>query len=572
MVKSLSVFISYAQEDQHFLNELEKHLTSLRHQGIITTWSNQQISAGMAWAQEATAHLLAADVILLLISPDFLASYSTGVEMEQAMGRHERGEARVIPVLLRTVDLEGVQFEKLRKIPDVPVMHRKWHDPDEAFGAISQGLRKVIMEIQAKHESAQKQEKAARITPREKSELGLNLGMIKRKIQEIPLPGGLALSGLAGESAPSQPAVILQPSPDTRLIYQGHTSPVCVLAGSPNGDYIASGDEGGGVQIWKADTGESISHESASGLYGNIAEKRSVLKMDWSPDGQYLAAHIGGKSSSRVWIWHIATRKLLRVSSYLYFPYFRTSCFVWSPDSRYIAMDDKGPVQKGRIGVWDVATRECIVEYDRHADERNEVTTLAWAPNGKSLASGDAEGKVHIWDLTGQTRLIYHDNPEATHVRVVWSPDGKLLASGGEKGGIEVWSSNIGRPMATFDIPGRVNWLRWLPGAMRFAASRGSSINHHLDIWDLEARELFFSVARQGTLAPNGLFFAEVHKDASIQVQHIESRTVFYAYRAHSAKIVTLAWLADGRSLVSVDSENAVHVWPIQQGNSFVLL
>jgi len=93
---------SYAPRDEALRNELEKHLSGLQRQGIISGWHRRSILASMETTQEIETHLDRASLILLLISPDFMASdYCYGIEMQRAMTRHEAKEARVIPVISR---------------------------------------------------------------------------------------------------------------------------------------------------------------------------------------------------------------------------------------------------------------------------------------------------------------------------------------------------------------------------------------------------------------------------------------------------------------------------------------
>ena|ERR1035438_1179828 len=96
---SLEVFYSYAHQDEELRNELEKSLSLLRRGGLIVGWHDRRIGAGDQWAKEIDAHVRSADIILLLISADFLASdYCWGVEMKLALERHARHEAIVIQI------------------------------------------------------------------------------------------------------------------------------------------------------------------------------------------------------------------------------------------------------------------------------------------------------------------------------------------------------------------------------------------------------------------------------------------------------------------------------------------
>lgn len=146
--QSVEVFYSYAHEDESLRDELKKHLANLQRQKVITDWYDRDISAGKEWDDEIKRHLNSAGVILLLISPDFMNSnYCNDVEVERAMERHEAGEARVIPVILRPVDWEGAPFSKLQALPTDVRPITLWGNRDEAFLDVTKGIRKAIQEL-----------------------------------------------------------------------------------------------------------------------------------------------------------------------------------------------------------------------------------------------------------------------------------------------------------------------------------------------------------------------------------------------------------------------------------------
>src|SRR5438132_1232015 len=96
--KAIEIFYSYSPKDEALRNMLETQLKLLERQGHITGWYDRKIVPGKEWANEIDTHLNSAHIILLLVSPDYIASdYCYGIEMKQALRRHEAGEARVIP-------------------------------------------------------------------------------------------------------------------------------------------------------------------------------------------------------------------------------------------------------------------------------------------------------------------------------------------------------------------------------------------------------------------------------------------------------------------------------------------
>lgn len=111
----ITVFVSYAHADEALRQELDKHLASLKHQGIIEVWNDRRIGAGEEWAGAIDSNLQRAQIILLLVSKDFIASsYCYEVELQEAMRRHEAGDAIVIPVILRPCYWQGLPFGKLQ--------------------------------------------------------------------------------------------------------------------------------------------------------------------------------------------------------------------------------------------------------------------------------------------------------------------------------------------------------------------------------------------------------------------------------------------------------------------------
>jgi internalin A len=102
---TVRLFYSYSHKDENLRNELETHLKLLQRQGLIDTWHDRKIEAGDEWKQKIDENLEQADIILLLVSADFIASdYCYEKEMRRALERHENNETRVIPVIIRDVN------------------------------------------------------------------------------------------------------------------------------------------------------------------------------------------------------------------------------------------------------------------------------------------------------------------------------------------------------------------------------------------------------------------------------------------------------------------------------------
>jgi CheY-like chemotaxis protein len=144
------VFYSYSHKDEKYRQRLENNLALLRRQGLIKEWHDRQIGAGQEWQEAIDTNLEAADVILLLVSADFLASdYCYSVEMTRALDKHEAGKGRVIPIILHPADWKMAQFSKLQAVPTdgKPITGKGWHTQNEAWLDVATGIRKVIQEV-----------------------------------------------------------------------------------------------------------------------------------------------------------------------------------------------------------------------------------------------------------------------------------------------------------------------------------------------------------------------------------------------------------------------------------------
>jgi hypothetical protein len=140
--KRVEVFYSYHHRDEKLRQGIEKHLSSLKQKKLINTWSFPMLHPGVDRLKAINAHFNAADIILLLVSSDFLHSdYCCEVEVKRAMERSEAGEATVIPIILRPVDWTGTPFRNLEPLPTGGKSVTKWKDRESAFYDISLGIQ-----------------------------------------------------------------------------------------------------------------------------------------------------------------------------------------------------------------------------------------------------------------------------------------------------------------------------------------------------------------------------------------------------------------------------------------------
>jgi hypothetical protein len=138
------VFFSYCHADEALRDQLEKQLSALKRQGVIDTWHDRRIGAGENIHQAIDSHIHQDEIILLLVSSDFISSdYCYDIEMKRALERHAAGEAIVIPVILRPCDWHGTPFGDLNATPPDGKAITQWPNTDEAFLHVAKAVRQA---------------------------------------------------------------------------------------------------------------------------------------------------------------------------------------------------------------------------------------------------------------------------------------------------------------------------------------------------------------------------------------------------------------------------------------------
>ncbi|MFO1184680.1 MAG: toll/interleukin-1 receptor domain-containing protein [Bauldia sp.] len=145
---ALKVFVSYSRVDELGKDGLLKHLRPLTRMKLIETWNDAQILAGEDWGNRISEELERADIILLLISIDFINSeYCYGIEMERAIERHQTGGARLIPVIYRPCIWGHAPFASIQALPKDAKPITSWMSSDEGFASVAQGVKAVAEEL-----------------------------------------------------------------------------------------------------------------------------------------------------------------------------------------------------------------------------------------------------------------------------------------------------------------------------------------------------------------------------------------------------------------------------------------
>jgi internalin A len=137
------------EKDSKFREQLGAHLALLTAQHTLQLWNDRAILAGADWAKEINKNLEVADLVLLLISADFMASrYCYGIEMKRALERHQARTAQVVPILVRACDLKDAPLKHLQWLPKGSKPVKSWRDRDEAWKDVATGIRRLVKELE----------------------------------------------------------------------------------------------------------------------------------------------------------------------------------------------------------------------------------------------------------------------------------------------------------------------------------------------------------------------------------------------------------------------------------------
>jgi len=155
----IKLFISYSHKDKELCNELQNHLSPLKQENLIEYWQDKELLPGENWDEEIKKNLRQADIVVFLLSADFLASpYIYNNEIKIAYEKHQKGEVTLVPVMLRKCHIDKTIFKNIQGLPTPfePITSSKWPSRDEYFYEIVVGLERFIDSVKEKRERIEK--------------------------------------------------------------------------------------------------------------------------------------------------------------------------------------------------------------------------------------------------------------------------------------------------------------------------------------------------------------------------------------------------------------------------------
>ncbi len=143
--EDMTVFISYSHKDEKYRKKLDTHLAGLKLTRHLKVWDDTNIRAGDRWNDAIRGNLERADIVLLLVSADFIASrYVWEQELPIAVERDARGDAIVIPVFLRPCDTTDLPFMNLQGLPRNGKPVSAFKNEDDGLTEVAKGIRRRL--------------------------------------------------------------------------------------------------------------------------------------------------------------------------------------------------------------------------------------------------------------------------------------------------------------------------------------------------------------------------------------------------------------------------------------------
>jgi len=186
--KPISIFLSYAKEDKPFKDKLLKHLSSMIRRNQIDIWDDEQIAGGQNWKEEIESKLRTAQVAILLVSADFLASdFINDFEIPILLERGKKGEVSIVPMLIRPVYFQGSELSDFKGLPKSGKPISNWQNEDEAWISVVGDLVEIIEKKEKEILSATPQKQAEKVWDIAKIRMLIGQGNLPQALKELDL-------------------------------------------------------------------------------------------------------------------------------------------------------------------------------------------------------------------------------------------------------------------------------------------------------------------------------------------------------------------------------------------------
>lgn len=347
-----------------------------------------------------------------------------------------------------------------------------------------------------------------------------------------------------------------------------YTESVTSVAFSPDGNTIASGSADHNIILWNTKTGKPISQP----LKGHT---ESVTNITFSPDGRTLASASCGKRSElffcsrgEIILWNVTPDKLI---SQRLAEHNGVTSIAFSPDGQTLAAgyDDN------KIILWDITTGKPIDS--PLAEHKDLVSSVAFSPDGKILASGGSDGNIILWDVKKHQSIAPPLEQNAEVTSVAFSVDGQMLASSSKDGSILLWdvkSRNSVGQLRKEDT--EIIWsVAFSPDGKTLASGGAGSfqLQDTIILWDVNTRKPIGQMPVE-TIVPassvafsiDGKILASGSFDGNISLWDVRKKEIIRHLTGFTSEIYSVAFSPAGETLAAGGVDSTIILWDIATG------
>ncbi len=337
-------------------------------------------------------------------------------------------------------------------------------------------------------------------------------------------------------------------------VLPGHSSRIWSVAFSPDGQTLATVSRDKTIKLWRLSDGHCLTT-----LEGHL---NTVWSVAFSPDGQTLAS---GSSDRTIKLWRLSDGYCLATlvghSDWI-------GSVAFCPNGKTLASSSSDQT----IKLWSLSNGHCFSTLKGHSDW---VGPVAFSPDGQTLASGSSDKTIKLWSPSNGhcfSTLKGHSNGVRS---IAFSPDGKTLASGSSDKTIKLWSLSNGHCFSTLE--GHSDWVNSIafsPDGQTFAS--GSS-NNTIKLWRLTDGDCFDTLVghyafRSVAFSPDGKTLASSSSDRTIKLWRLTDGDCLATLEGHSDWVNSIAFSPDEQTLASGSSDRTIKLWRLSDGQCLTTL
>ena len=351
----------------------------------------------------------------------------------------------------------------------------------------------------------------------------------------------------------------------------GHRGSVNSISLSPDGKTIASGSADGMIKLWNVESGKEI--HTLNGHRG------SVNSISFSPDGKTIAS---GDADGKIKIWNVASSKEIRtlsesqdsvkiriLSGYqesigsltLNEHNAPVNSVSFSPDGKTIASGGAD----GKIKIWNVASSKEILTLNEH---NAPVNSVSFSPDGKTIASGGADGKIKIWNVASSKEILTLNEHNAPVNSVSFSPDGKTIASGGADGKIKIWNVASSKEIRT--LSGHQNSVMSVSFSPDGKTIASGGADGKIKIWNVaSSKEIRTLSGHQNSVMSvsfslDGKMIVSGSDDKTIKIWNVANSKEILTLSGHQNSVMSVSFSPDGKMIASGSADKTIKIWNIE--------